>query len=216
LPLIGRSSVRLLRRMTPEEAEGFRRGRPHHHAVIGEYDCRSMRRSIPVVLFVVLALVPLIRVASTFRVFSQTIDEPAHISAGMEWLVQGTYNLDPEHPPLGRVMFGLWPYLEGARDIDANVLLARHDRYRHNLTISRAGNLLFLAKFSFLLFFPTGAIALAAARRSLPRLPRLMVTIPLAALIVWGGYRFSVGTIKEAYSHVVGNEQAQAAAKRYA
>jgi len=256
-----------------------------------------MRRSIPVALFVVLALILLIRVASTFRVFSATIDEPGHISAGMEWLVQGTFNRDPEHPPLARVMFGLWPFLEGARDIDANVLLARHDRYRHNLATSRAGNLLFLAmamavvalwsnrlfgwqtaalalalfgalppvlahaglattdaaamattalalflfsewldrpvwanalllgvaiglgclaKFSFLLFFPTGAIALAAARRSLPRFPRLMVTVPLAALIVWGGYRFSVGTIKEAYSHVVGNEQAQAAATRYA
>ena len=104
-----------------------------------------MRRSIPVALFVVLALVPLIRVASTLRVFSQTIDEPAHISAGMEWLVQGTYNRDPEHPPLARLMFGLWPYLEGARDIDAGVLLARHDRYRHNLATSRAGNLVFLA-----------------------------------------------------------------------
>jgi 4-amino-4-deoxy-L-arabinose transferase-like glycosyltransferase len=255
-----------------------------------------MRRAT-LALFVLLSLIPMIRVASTLRVFSQTIDEPAHISAGMEWLVRGTYNRDPEHPPLARVMFGLLPYLDGARDIDPNAILERNDRYQHNLAQARAGNLLFLAislvvvavwsarlfgagtallalalfgalppilahaglattdtaamattalalflfsewlgrpswtnaillgvaialgcltKFSFILFFPAGAIALAATRRTLPRVPRLMATIPLAALIVWGGYRFSTGTIKDAYSQVIGNEQAQAAATRYA
>ena len=256
-----------------------------------------MRRTIPVAIFVVLALVAVIRVAATLQVFSQTIDEPAHISAGMEWLVQGTYNRDPEHPPMARVMFGLLPYLAGSRDTDADAVLAHGDRYWTNLAAARAGNLLYLvlamavvglwanrlfgwrtaalalalfgslppvlahaglattdaaamattalalfvfsewldrpvwtnavlmgvaiglgclAKFSFLLFFPTGAIALATARRSLPRFPRLMVTVPIAALIVWAGYRFSVGTLNEARSHVIGNEQAQAAAVRYA
>ncbi|MEA2236499.1 MAG: hypothetical protein QOC81_1223 [Thermoanaerobaculia bacterium] len=255
-----------------------------------------MRRAT-LALFVVLTLIPLIRVAVTLRVFSGTVDEAIHISSGMEWLVRGTYDGDPEHPPLARVMFGLPLYLGGSRAMNPRVVLEHDHRYRHNLAEARAGNLLFLAislavvavwsarlfgartalvtlalfgalppvlahaglattdaaamamttlalfvfsewldrpvwtnaallgvaiglgclsKFSFLLFFPAGAIALAATRRTLPRAPQLIAAIPIAALIVWGGYRFSVGTIRDASAQGNGNEQAQAAATRYA
>jgi hypothetical protein len=40
-------------------------------------------------------------VASTARVFSGTVDEPAHLAAGMQWLTTGEYSYDLQHPPLG-------------------------------------------------------------------------------------------------------------------
>jgi hypothetical protein len=55
------------------------------------------------------------RVAATYGTFSATYDEPAHISAGMEWLQYGTYTYEPQHPPLARVAVALGPYLSGLR-----------------------------------------------------------------------------------------------------
>ena len=89
-----------------------------------------------------LTLLPLARVASTLRVFSETNDEDAHVSAGLEWLNHGTYERDPEHPPLARVILALPPYLAGERGISASAYWVRD--YRHNLALSRVGNLLFL------------------------------------------------------------------------
>ena len=65
-----------------------------------------MKRSV-IALYVLLIVVPLVRVASTYHIFSVTNDEPFHIKAGLEWLQHGTYNTDPEHPPLARVAFAL-------------------------------------------------------------------------------------------------------------
>jgi hypothetical protein len=38
-----------------------------------------------------LIVVGLLRIASTYGVFWQTADEPAHVATGMEWLSQGKY-----------------------------------------------------------------------------------------------------------------------------
>src|SRR6478609_7009640 len=54
-------------------------------------------------------------VASTARVFSGTVDEPAHLAAGMQWLTTGEYSYDLQHPPLGRIAAALGPYVHGAR-----------------------------------------------------------------------------------------------------
>jgi len=40
----------------------------------------------------VLVLIGSLRIASTYYVFSHTIDEVAHIAAGMQWLDQHKYN----------------------------------------------------------------------------------------------------------------------------
>ena len=66
---------------------------------------------------IVLALVALatVRIAATYTVFNHTADEPAHVACGMEWLAQGEYRWEPQHPPLARVAAALGPYLLGDR-----------------------------------------------------------------------------------------------------
>jgi hypothetical protein len=56
-----------------------------------------------------------LRIVATYTVFNHTVDEPAHIACGMEWLERGTYRMEDQHPPLARVMAALGPYLSGVR-----------------------------------------------------------------------------------------------------
>ena len=65
-------------------------------------------------LAVALVVLASIRIVSTYLVFSHTFDEPAHIACGMEWLEKQTYNYEPQHPPLTRVMTAVLPKLSGA------------------------------------------------------------------------------------------------------
>jgi hypothetical protein len=51
----------------------------------------------------VLTLIACVRVASTHRVFSEVLDEPAHLAAGYQWF-DGSYRIDPTHPPLARIL----------------------------------------------------------------------------------------------------------------
>lgn len=99
----------------------------------------------------VLTLIACVRVASTHRVFSEILDEPAHLAAGYQWF-DGTYRIDPTHPPLARVLgalplrFGDFPEVEGTDLVNAgNDLLYHGDRYEKTLARTRLGNLLLLA-----------------------------------------------------------------------
>ncbi len=91
-----------------------------------------------------------LRIVSTYHVFSQTCDEPAHIAAGMEWLDRGTYTLEPMHPPLARIAAALGPFLAGAHlpesgdmwDIGNDILYERGD-YGRVLSLARLGELPF-------------------------------------------------------------------------
>jgi len=56
------------------------------------------RRSLAISL--ALVLLASIRIVTTYTVFNRTIDEPAHIACGMEWLDKGVYRWEPQHPPL--------------------------------------------------------------------------------------------------------------------
>jgi len=56
-----------------------------------------------------------VRIIATYSVFNHTVDEPAHLASGMEWLDRGTYKMEDQHPPLARVLAALGPYLDGAR-----------------------------------------------------------------------------------------------------
>jgi Dolichyl-phosphate-mannose-protein mannosyltransferase len=97
----------------------------------------------------VLTLVAVVRVASTHRVFSEVLDEPAHVAGGFEWL-QGTYLLDASHPPLARIL-GVLPIagfpVPRAKDMVpyGNELLYHGDRYEKTLSRVRMGNLLLFA-----------------------------------------------------------------------
>lgn len=126
-------------------------------------------------LIVVLTLA---RVATTHRVFSQTFDEPYHLIAGYDVLVNRNYLTDPQHPPL-RALFAI-PFMQtpnpAGSDIlsRGNALLLRNDRYTQNVARARLGNLLFVA---------IGIIAVAVwARRILSPKAGLIAAVLYASL----------------------------------
>jgi hypothetical protein len=91
-----------------------------------------------------------VRIAATYNVFNHTFDEPAHIACGLQWLDQGIYEYEYQHPPLTRIMVALGPYLAGARSnrqnemtIEGATILYGGSQYEKRLALSRAGNLPF-------------------------------------------------------------------------
>ena len=62
-----------------------------------------------------LVLIASVRIIATYKVLSNTTDEPAHLAAGMEWLQGGTYTYEDQHPPLARVLGATGLYLAGSR-----------------------------------------------------------------------------------------------------
>jgi hypothetical protein len=111
----------------------------------------------------VLTLIAMVRVASTHRTFSATVDEPIHLACGYEWF-KGELTTDMTHPPLARVLGALplrisgLPYPQPANMVErGNQLLYHNDRYVKNLARARMGNLLLLA-------LACGTVALWARR----------------------------------------------------
>lgn len=101
---------------------------------------------------VALITLAMLRIASTWTVFSATIDEPMHISAGLQLYTQHQYTYQPENPPLPRLVLALAPYAAGmdfdpSREMNQQLLGVFYSdgRYSRNLVLSRAGNLLFFA-----------------------------------------------------------------------
>ncbi|HUR80009.1 MAG TPA: glycosyltransferase family 39 protein [Thermoanaerobaculia bacterium] len=98
-------------------------------------------------LLTLIVLVTLARVATTHRVFSQTIDESSHLLAGYDILTKRDFSTDRMHPPLPRMLFAL-PFMhepEPKSEPRFHELLLRNDRYTQNLARMRMGNLAFLA-----------------------------------------------------------------------
>jgi 4-amino-4-deoxy-L-arabinose transferase-like glycosyltransferase len=101
-------------------------------------------------LAALLVLFTLGRVATTHRVFSQTVDEPWHLVTGYDVLTKWRFTADLHHPPLARVFFAL-PFLTtpeppaGTTEQRGNALLVTNDRYTQNVARARFGNLLFVA-----------------------------------------------------------------------
>ena len=65
------------------------------------------------VIAAVLVAVASARIISTYCVLSHTIDEPAHMGAGMEWLEAHRYTFEDQHPPLARIAGALGLELGG-------------------------------------------------------------------------------------------------------
>lgn len=93
-------------------------------------------------------------VASTYRYFGVTWDEPEHLAAGMQLLDRDVYIYDIQHPPVARLAMALGPYLAGARAFDepgpsgeqsGRDLLYKTGHYELYLFLARAGMLPFLA-----------------------------------------------------------------------
>jgi 4-amino-4-deoxy-L-arabinose transferase-like glycosyltransferase len=128
------------------------------------------------ILSLLFAVVAALRVADTWRRFSQTYDEPFHIVMGLEWLERGTYRLEVQHPPLARIFDAIGPFLAGRRLPPGNILvenahtvqeagndvLAQGD-YHRNLILARAGALPFLLLGIFVVWAWTRRLAGDAA-----------------------------------------------------
>jgi 4-amino-4-deoxy-L-arabinose transferase-like glycosyltransferase len=96
-----------------------------------------------------IVLVALAAIVHTWTVFSQTVDEPAHVAAGAEWW-SGTYELDPQHPPLARILVAIGPLLRGAHYerlshwlFSGNAILYGAGDYLATLASARAGTPVF-------------------------------------------------------------------------
>ncbi len=99
-----------------------------------------------------LALIVLsaLRIASTWTLYSATVDEPMHVSAGLEIYTQHAYTYQPENPPLPRLVLAFAPWL-GGMDFDPKRPIAEQllrvfysdGRYQTNLVLARAGSLVF-------------------------------------------------------------------------
>jgi hypothetical protein len=90
------------------------------------------------------------RIVATYRVFNQTFDEPAHIASGIEWLDEGQYRYEHQHPPLARIAAALGPYLAGIRSFglksvweEGNGMLYTGGHYFRTLALARMGILPF-------------------------------------------------------------------------
>lgn len=146
-----------------------------------------MKRSAALtrILLALLILVPALLSASTWRVFGHTWDEPEHLAAGIELLDRGRYEYDTEHPPIGRILMALGPYLAGARSwgtpppdgVQEGVdILYRSGHYDEYLTLARLGMMPFFVL--LLLAMWVWARQVAATEREALLAVLMLVSVP--------------------------------------
>src|SRR5215471_257278 len=93
---------------------------------------------IVTVLLVLLLVVGSIRIALTYRVYCQTFDETAHITAGLDWF-DGDLSSQTEGTPLARIFEAVPLYWRGVRATDHGFDMAQAlDDRTYNDKISRA------------------------------------------------------------------------------
>jgi hypothetical protein len=127
---------------------------------IGRWVAGFLRRPAGYVFFLSLLIgISILRITSTYHVLSHTIDEPAHLACGMQWLEKGIYTYESLHPPVSRVSVAIGPYLAGLRGtgnpsmwIDGVGILASGGHYWHNLTLARIGILPYFALATVIVF----------------------------------------------------------------
>ena len=106
--------------------------------------------SKPTLIFLLLAVIGVARIAATYRSIAQTSDETPNIACGMQYLDLGRYDYGAFHPPLARLAMAAGPYLYGARAQkrpdrwqEGNAVLNSAPRYGKALTLARLGILPF-------------------------------------------------------------------------
>jgi hypothetical protein len=139
-------------------------------------------------VILVLGTLPVI---GTYSVVSHTVDEPAHIAAGMELLDRGAFTYEQQHPPLARLAVAIGPYLLGARshgetDIadEGLAILYMGGNYLHTLRAARLGVLPFFVVLVAITWVwahrDFGAVAGAVAALLLVTTPPLLAHAGLA------------------------------------
>jgi hypothetical protein len=90
------------------------------------------------------------RIISTYSALSLTTDEPTHFACGLEYVAKHVYRIEPQHPPLARMMEALGPYLAGARPLGLPLsnseglsVIARSGHVDRTIFLMRLGNLPF-------------------------------------------------------------------------
>jgi hypothetical protein len=123
--------------------------------------------------------------AGSWRVYSNTWDEPEHLAAGVELLDRGKYEYDTEHPPLGRVLLALGPWLAGAHSFgtpppdgtrEGVDILYSGGHYWRMLTLARLGTMPFLVLLLFATWLWARRIFETPAQALLPVV--LLVAVP--------------------------------------
>jgi len=120
----------------------------------------SLSFGVACVVVLLTGAVAAARVICTYPAVSETFDEPSHISSGMEWLDRGTYTYDTLHPPLGRALIAVGPWVAGARSqgtvghpwLEGHAVLNSTGKPRETLALARAGVLPFLVLAVVMLF----------------------------------------------------------------
>lgn len=111
---------------------------------------------------VALIAVAVLRIVLAAAFFPQVYDEPVHIVCGLEWLGEGTYTIEEQHPPLARAAAAVGPYLAGLR-APAGTNNANMWRAGNQVLDQGAGYLrmLLLARLGLLPFFIAACLLLA-------------------------------------------------------
>lgn len=99
-----------------------------------------------------LLVLSMVRIATTWTIYSATVDEPMHITAGLQLYTQHAYTYQPENPPLPRLVLAFIPWIGGMEfvpslDVSSQLFHVFHSkgRYMRNLVLARSGNLFFFA-----------------------------------------------------------------------
>ena len=133
----------------------------------------------------VLMLAACVLAAGCWQVYTNTWDEPEHLGAGVELLDRGQYQYDTEHPPLGRILLALPPYLAGARSFgtpppdgtrEGVDILYTGGHYWRMLTLARLGTLAFLPLLLFATWLWARRLAVSEAGALLP--VALLMSVP--------------------------------------
>lgn len=156
----------------------------------------------PAVLALLLALIAVIRIVSSYSQTSQAFDEPCHVAAAIELLARHTYKLDPVHPPLARLAIGLPLFLAGERfphldPLDnsltyndyGNAILYDSGHYQRNLTLARLGVLPFFLLATAIVFLwarrEFGDLAGVMAAALFTTLPNVLAFSSIAYIQTW-------------------------------
>jgi len=108
-----------------------------------------MRAKLVLPCLLLLGLLPIFQ---SYTYLAHTSDEPAHMAAGVQWLQDGRFTLEPLHPPIARIMTAALPVLlldvqltpsAGGLFLQGYAMLAKSGDYMYTLMLSRIGILPF-------------------------------------------------------------------------